>query len=148
MAKVTIADLDAASALDGTELVEVEQGGESAKTTTQAIADLAGGGASYLVYTALLSQSGTDAPVATVLENTLGGAVVWTRDDVGEYVGTLAGAFVDSKTWFSATCQYDNAYIAQCYWVDDDSFEFYVSDFAAQGADDWSKISIEIRVYP
>lgn len=26
----------------------------------------------YKVYTALLTQSGTDAPVATVLENTLG----------------------------------------------------------------------------
>ena len=45
------------------------------------------------VYTALLTQTGTDAPVATVLENTLGGEVVWTRDDIGLYTGTLAGAF-------------------------------------------------------
>jgi|GEM_PF-2281362 hypothetical protein len=45
MAKVTIADLDAAGALDGTELVEIEQGGESKQTTTQDIADLGGGGA-------------------------------------------------------------------------------------------------------
>ena len=36
------------------------------------------GAASYLVYTALLTQSGTDAPVATVLENTLGGTVTWS----------------------------------------------------------------------
>lgn len=56
---------------------------------------LAGGG---LVYTALLSQSGTDAPVATVLENTLGGAVVWTRNGVGDYRATLAGAFTENKT--------------------------------------------------
>ncbi len=39
----------------------------------------AAGGASYDVYTALLTQTGTDAPVATVLENTLGAVtVVWT----------------------------------------------------------------------
>lgn len=54
--------------------------------------------ASYLAYTALLTQTGTDAPTVTVLENTLGGTVVWTRDDVGSYKGTLAGAFVNNKT--------------------------------------------------
>lgn len=52
----------------------------------------------YKVYTALLTQTGTDAPVATVLENTLGGTVVWTYADVGLYVGTLVGAFTVNKT--------------------------------------------------
>ena len=47
----------------------------------------------YKVYTALLSQSGTNAPVATVLENTLGGTVVWTRGSVGLYIGTLDNGF-------------------------------------------------------
>lgn len=51
----------------------------------------------YKVYTALLTQSGTDAPVATVLENTLGGDVVWTRDGTGQYRGTLNGAFTFNK---------------------------------------------------
>lgn len=50
------------------------------------------------VYRALLSQTGTDAPVATVLENTLGGDVVWTRDSAGTYLGTLSNAFTDEKT--------------------------------------------------
>lgn len=40
-----------------------------------------------------ISQSGTDAPVATVASNTLGGSIVWTYGAVGSYVGTLAGAF-------------------------------------------------------
>lgn len=44
----------------------------------------------YKVYTALLSQTGTDAPVATVLENTLGG-IVWSYYDVGQYQAQLAG---------------------------------------------------------
>jgi len=39
----------------------------------------------YKVYTALLTQSGTDAPVATVLENTLGGNVTYTRAQAGNY---------------------------------------------------------------
>ena len=39
----------------------------------------------YTVYTALLSQTGTNAPVATVLENTLGIVVTWTRVNVGVY---------------------------------------------------------------
>jgi hypothetical protein len=63
---------------------------------------LAGGGspgaASYLVYTALLTQENTDNPTATVLENTLGGTVVWTRTVAGSYVATLAGAFTENKT--------------------------------------------------
>ena len=49
-------------------------------------------------YVALLSQLGADPPVATVLENTLGGAVVWTYYDVGQYLGTLAGAFPVAQT--------------------------------------------------
>jgi hypothetical protein len=39
----------------------------------------------YKVYTALLTQTGTDAPVATVLENTLGEEIIWVRNDVGDY---------------------------------------------------------------
>lgn len=50
------------------------------------------------VYVALLTQSGTDAPVATVLENTLGGTIVWSYTDVGVYTGTLASAFTANKT--------------------------------------------------
>ena len=58
-----------------------------------------GGGDSrpYKVYTALLTQSGTDAPVATVLENTLRGEVVWSYTGVGAYIGTLINAFPENK---------------------------------------------------
>lgn len=51
----------------------------------------------YKVYTALLSQSGTNAPTATVLENTLAGTVVWTRADIGNFTATLTGAFPSNK---------------------------------------------------
>jgi hypothetical protein len=51
----------------------------------------------YKVYTALLTQTGTDAPVATVLENTLGN-IVWSRVDTGIYNGTMANTFLENKT--------------------------------------------------
>lgn len=50
------------------------------------------------VYKALLNQSGTSAPVATVLQNTLGATPVYSRVVAGEYNITLAGAFPVGKT--------------------------------------------------
>jgi hypothetical protein len=48
-------------------------------------------------YRALITQTGTAAPVATVLENTLGGTLVWTRVGAGAYRATLTGAFPIAK---------------------------------------------------
>lgn len=50
------------------------------------------------VYVALLTQIGTDAPVATILKNTLGGVPVWSYEGVGNYNGTLTDAFPINKT--------------------------------------------------
>jgi len=52
----------------------------------------------YKVYTALLNQSGTNAPVATILENTLVGDIIWSYDNIGGYIGTLTGVFTNNKT--------------------------------------------------
>lgn len=57
----------------------------------------------YKVYTALLTQTGTNAPTATVLENTLGGTVVWSRGATGVYIGTLTNTFLSGKTICFAT---------------------------------------------
>ncbi len=46
--------------------------------------------ASYGVYAALLTQSGTDAPVATVLQNTTGTTVTFLRTNVGMYRAVFA----------------------------------------------------------
>ena len=58
---------------------------------------------SHKVYTALLSQISTNAPVATILENTLEGTVIFSYSEVGSYIATLTGAFVLNKTWCSIT---------------------------------------------
>jgi hypothetical protein len=45
------------------------------------------------IYKALLNQSGTNNPTVTEIRNDLGAPIVWTRSDVGIYIGTLANAF-------------------------------------------------------
>ena len=54
--------------------------------------------AGYKIYAAFLNQTSTNAPTATILENTLGGDIVWTYNSVGQYVGTLVGAFTTNRT--------------------------------------------------
>lgn len=53
----------------------------------------------YKVYTALVTQTGTDAPTAIVLENTLGN-ITFTRTGVGVYHIVSDGLFTIDKTFF------------------------------------------------
>lgn len=115
----------------------------------------------YKIYSALLTQSGTDAPVATVLENTIG-AIVWTRNGVGDYYGTLAGAFPDqSKVWFSIVPTWgggSNDPIPFFGIGYNDANSIYVESFRLFSPPDTANndplddllfsTSIEIRVYP
>ena len=77
--------------------------GSSLKTLATALSPYLGGDTGVKRYKALLNQSGTDAPVATILENTLGGVPVWTRIADGYYYCTLANAFTANKTFCSVT---------------------------------------------
>jgi len=60
----------------------------------------------YKVYVALLTQTGTDAPVANILMNTLGQTPIWSYDDVGRYILTLANTDY-SKVFIPTPHQYD-----------------------------------------
>lgn len=140
MTKKKISQLPIASALDGTELVEIVQGGVNKKTTTGAVT----GVRIYDVYTALLTQSGVGDPVATVLENTLG-AVVWTRDGSGFHSGTLAGAFPEAKTFvLYGQIATTNGPDVSAGWADVNSVGISTPD----GDGTIIRFSIEIRVYP
>lgn len=107
----------------------------------------------YKVYVALLTQAGTDAPVATVLENTLGGTVVWTRSAAGSYLGTLANAFTANKTFLFPPTAYSSADFNdwQLLLVRNNANAVLVTTSTAggtTGADDiLSEVPIEIRVY-
>ena len=118
----------------------------------------------YKVYTALLTQSGTSAPVATVLENTLSGTITWSYLSVGTYQATLVGAFPSSKTFFyiNSEASYNNGpqiysqKIRQLTRISDDivflsqtELNFTAGVFSsAGGANNFTNVSIEIRVYP
>ena len=73
-------------------------------TSNMTVASLAtlinsGSVAGYKVYTALLTQAGTAAPVATILQNTTGGTLTWTRQSAGNYTITASSAlFIANKT--------------------------------------------------
>jgi len=100
--------------------------------------------ASYLVYTALLTQSGTNAPVATVLENTLGGTVVWSYNDVGYYTATLANAFTENKTYLPLVIINDGGpVVVSVSWASSSAIELNISSNGLLGA-----TPFEIRVYP
>ena len=53
----------------------------------------------YTVYTALITQAGTAAPVATILQNTTGATFTWARTSSGTYTITASSnAFTNNKT--------------------------------------------------
>ena len=98
----------------------------------------------YTVYTALLTQAGTAAPVATILQNTTGGAIVWTRTGTGAYTATISSSlFTSNKT--IVFINGGNPNLATIYWANPTTttvtISTPVSDSKLTGA------SIEIRVY-
>ena len=108
---------------------------------------------SYKVYTALLTQSGTNAPVATVLQNTIG-EITWTYDDVGLYSATCSGCFTENKTMAILSLWGDDNVtpkLGYSEWVSVNNIYLRLLNMA-QNPDNilgWSNIltSIEIRVY-
>ena len=103
----------------------------------------------YKVYTALLTQSGTNAPVATVLENTLGGTVVWSYSITGEYIGTLNGAFLNNKTFLNIknnTHSSNTEYTSSIGRINIDKI-VVGSKINGTSSDGAMLASIEIRVY-
>jgi hypothetical protein len=58
----------------------------------------------YKVYTALVTQSGTNAPVVTVLENTLNIPLTWVRNTTGQYsAGDITSYCPDNKTVYKVS---------------------------------------------
>lgn len=111
-------------------------------------------GADYLEYSAVLSQSGTSDPTATVIKNTLGGTVVWTRAVTGAYLGTLTGAFAGNVV-INQTVGVDAGYgLPSIYFVYIDSDDAIgvntYSDYGSTASDGIMSgyTYIEVKVYP
>ena len=117
-------------------------------------------GASYFVYTALLSQSGTNAPVATVLENTLGFSHTLLYSSEGNFVlyFPVDNLFPTNKTLKfieNADAINSNAVGFNMIAITNESDFVYnainIGCFDYLGAptnDQLKNTSIEIRVYP
>lgn len=116
------------------------------------------GGRPYTSYTALLTQTGTNAPVATILENTTGNTIVWTRTNTGMYKGTWGSAIADvNKLYFApAFGQLKNqTVVINIYSANTTLFQLSTQDtqggalstgVLADGA--LLRTGVEIRIYP
>jgi hypothetical protein len=114
--------------------------------TKVATSDICG----YKVYTALLSQASTSDPTTIVLGTNTIGTIVWTRNSVGNYTGTLTGAFTSNKTWL--ICQkgdgggsFVNGLLSRS---SANALTLDVRDNGNTLIDVFTNLSIEIRVYP
>jgi hypothetical protein len=108
-------------------------------------------GAAYTKYVCNVNQTGTGAPVVQVLENTIGN-IVWTRFGVGDYRGTLSGAFPSpAKVWFSKpNTQFDAGnYGAFLSRISANVVQLLTTDYDQITPVDGAYLtSFEIRVYP
>ncbi len=106
----------------------------------------------YKVYIANLYQNGTDAPVATVFENTFGQTITWTRAGTGNYLGTISGPpqFGELKTWLQlgGNKQAPNIYYKVSHF-NDQYIEVSTQNATTLASVDGALVftSIEIRVY-
>jgi len=103
-------------------------------------------------YVAVFTQESTLDPVVVVLENSLGGEIVWTRDSTGNYYGVLNGAFQENKTVsFYTHDNYDgNTGFSGMKRIDNNTIWVTFNDFDGNYVDigDNSIDSIQIVVYP
>jgi hypothetical protein len=106
----------------------------------------------YKVYTALISQTGINAPTVIVLENTLEDPGSFSYQTVGIFNYTNVGAFTLDKTIVFCTKDANEetpAYIIEGKRTSDDTVQFIVKATTTNNLTNGalSKANIEIRVY-
>ena len=109
------------------------------------------GGRPYTSYTALLNQSGTGAPAATVLENTTGNNITWTRITTGVYRGTWDTALADMDKVFFAPVQgnlKNQTVVINIFGATTASFQLSTQENGSLGDSELIRTGVEIRIYP
>ena len=127
--------------------VQDEAGYEGAKKTS--IQDIANVIKPYSIYVALLTQSGTSAPVETILENTLGD-ITWSYEGLGTYHGTLSsGVFDTQRSFFNSNLSYySDPYFSYLTVLQGDNTKLILGTYNASGSVELhGDIYIEVRVY-
>jgi len=108
----------------------------------------------YKVLSFNISQTGTDDPTATVLENTakIGTAPVFARDALSDYRITLEGAFPLDKIPYEVKPYFDSGDTLYYYFVDridDDTARILTFDASNTPVEaGFGNNFIEIRIYP
>lgn len=103
-------------------------------------------------YRALLTQRGSDAPVATILENSLGN-IKWAYVEEGIYVGELTNAFPELKTLLSqpATSGDETTFGRQLFFSRQNDNTLSLVTFNGQGQPENGLLNatgVEVVVYP
>jgi hypothetical protein len=104
----------------------------------------------YKVYHAVITQAGTNAPVVSIKGVNDIGDIVWTRSNVGQYTGTLTGAFPDLKTFVFVGASLAPATVISFARNTDNTISLVTSlDVAGSidASDSILEAAIEIRVY-
>lgn len=94
-----------------------------------------------------ITQTGGGDPIVTYCENTIG-AIVWSRQVEGEYLGTLAGAFPDGRTWLAIQkdyFQYAGDPENRILWSDVNTVRISTRNSGGSTDDALNKTSFEIR---
>ena len=110
------------------------------------------GGLPYKVYSAIITQTGTNAPTSNVLQNTLGVVPVWTRGSAGDYrIDYASGSFTGAVMVFfnlSEGSQDDTRVKIFAFGADYTNISSYTSYTSNTLSDNLiSKGFLEIRVY-
>lgn len=118
---------------------------DSDNTKNFQISDIINLAKPYKVYTALLTQSGTSAPVATVLENTIGN-IWWLYNADRQFLAKSNNLFTEDKTILFIQGSNDgdtssSSVLNNLYWID----TYTINCILSEG--NLSKTSVEIRVY-
>jgi hypothetical protein len=99
----------------------------------------------YTVYTALLTQAGATAPVATILQNTTGGTFTWTRQSAGNYTITASSAlFTANKTMVFVNAGHGEQNFLPLYWERTSTTTITLN---ATSDGELEEGSFEIRIY-
>ncbi len=101
-------------------------------------------GVKKYTYKALLTQSGTNAPIAEVLENTLGN-IVWNYETTGVYSGNLVNGFPVEKTSLNIQLQSKNSTSIIYYGDENTIFVETIGETSVNGILD--KTAVEIIKY-
>lgn len=102
----------------------------------------------YKVYTAVMAQSGTNPPQATILENTIG-EITWTRVSAGIYRGYLSSGFPLNKTalFYGGSANLNSGYNFILYREDFNYLRIVTSSPYAFQDSNFIANTIEIRIY-